>query len=94
MLSIENIEIRSLQDLLWQAAVAELKKEKEQHRIDYHTTRMFPDKKDAPDHNTWLKEMSEGVDVLAKKGVAVVEQKDDDGKTFLQPVSASHAEII
>ena len=55
-------------DLLWRAAVVELNKEKEQHRIDYHTTRMFPEKKDAPDHNTWLSEMSEGVDVLGRRG--------------------------
>ncbi len=55
-------------DLLWRAAVVELNKEKEQHRIDYHTTRLFPDKKDAPDHNTWLAEMSEGVDVLGRRG--------------------------
>ena len=48
----------------------ELNKEKEQHRIDYHTTRMYPDKKDAPDHKSWLAEMSEGVEVLGRRGGA------------------------
>lgn len=50
------------QDLLWKAAVVEMKKEKAQQKIDYHTTRMFPDVKDAPTHQTWLSEMSEGID--------------------------------
>ena len=66
--------------MLWRAAVAELKKEKEQHRIDYHTTRMFPEKKNAPDQKTWLDEMSEGVDVLVSKGTAVADKNNDDGK--------------
>ncbi len=40
---------------------------------------MFPDKKDAPDHKTWLSEMSEGVEVLGKRGGTLV-PAEDEGK--------------
>ena len=42
---------------------------------------MFPDKKNAPTVQTWLAEMSEGVEVLAKKGGSAVaaESKEDKG---------------
>ena len=46
---------------------------------------MFPDKKDAPDHNTWLSEMSEGVEVLGKRGGTSVPAEDEGkllGKRF------------
>jgi len=68
--------------LLWRAAIVELNKEKEQHRIDYHTTRMFPDRSNAPDEKSWLAEMSEGVEILAKKGgnLALAKKEIDEGK--------------
>ena len=49
------------QDLLWKAAMDELNKEKKQHKIDYHTTNMFPTSGAAPNEATWVKEMSEGM---------------------------------
>eukprot|EP00095_Tigriopus_kingsejongensis_P009193 maker-scaffold299_size217019-snap-gene-1.26 protein:Tk09193 transcript:maker-scaffold299_size217019-snap-gene-1.26-mRNA-1 annotation:"CG1785" len=60
------------QDLMWKAALVELKKEKEIHKIEYHTTRMFPKASEAPTQASWLKEMSEGIRELAEA------QKDED----------------
>ena len=59
------------QDLLWKAAVVELNKEKAIQKIEYHTTRMFPDAKNAPTEKTWLAETSEGI---------VGDDKDDEEK--------------
>ena len=42
----------------------ELNKEKKQHKIDYHTTNMFPSSGAAPNEETWAKEMSEGIKEL------------------------------
>ncbi len=49
------------QDLLRKAWVAEINKDAAQHKIDYHTTRMFPKASEAPTEQTWLKEMTEGI---------------------------------
>ena len=38
-----------------------MNKEKAVQRIEYHTTRMFPDKRNAPTQATYIKEMSEGI---------------------------------
>ena len=38
-----------------------MNKEKAVQRIEYHTTRMFPNKRDAPTQETYIKEMSEGI---------------------------------
>ena len=54
------------QDLLWKAAMVELNKEKEQHKIDFHTTDMFPKSSEAPNEKTWVAEMSEGIATLEK----------------------------
>merc|ERR1712051_134799 len=62
-----NPSYKDHQDLLWQAAMVELNKEKEQHRIDYHTTDMFPKTADAPNEQTWVAEMSEGIAALDNK---------------------------
>lgn len=72
-----NPSYKEHQDLIWQAALVEMKKEKEHLKIEYHTTRMFPSVKDAPTQETWIKEMSEGIKELqaAKKEE---EQEDDD----------------
>ena len=64
------------QDLLWKAAVVELNKEKEIQRVEYHTTRMFPDAKNAPTEQTWLEEMSEGI--LTTKDDEDDEEKQDE----------------
>ena len=50
--------------MLWKAAMVELNKEKKQHKIDYHTTNMFPSSGAAPNEDTWTKEMSEGIKEL------------------------------
>ena len=47
--------------------MVELNKEKEQHKIDYHTTDMFPKTADAPNEQTWVAEMSEGIAALDNK---------------------------
>ena len=38
-----------------------MNKEKAVQKIEYHTTRMFPSKRDAPTQETYIKEMSEGI---------------------------------
>merc|ERR1711881_364255 len=62
-----NPSYKDHQDLLWKAAMVELNKEKEQHKIDYHTTDMFPKSADAPNEQTWVAEMSEGIAKLDNK---------------------------
>ena len=64
--------------------MVELNKEKEQHRIDYHTTRMYPDKKDAPDHKSWLAEMSEGVEVLGRRGGAPLPGQEEGKNNYVE----------
>ena len=64
------------QDLLWKAAVVELNKEKAIQKIEYHTTRMFPDAKDAPTEQTWLAEMSEGIG----ENAAAEDSEDEEGE--------------
>jgi hypothetical protein len=49
---------------------------------------MFPDKKDAPSQKTWLDEMSEGVEVLAKRGAAAA-PVDPDETEGENPVASS-----
>ena len=38
-----------------------MNKEKAVQKIEYHTTRMFPDRKNAPTQESYIKEMSEGI---------------------------------
>ena len=59
--------------MLWKAAMDELNKEKKQHKIDFHTTNMFPKSGAAPAEETWLKEMSEGMNESAAN-----EEEDKD----------------
>ena len=51
--------------------MVELNKEKEQHKIDFHTTDMFPKSADAPNEKTWVAEMSEGIAALEKDQVNI-----------------------
>ena len=69
-----NPSYKDHQDLLWKATVVEMNKEKAQQKIDYHTTRMFPDAKQAPTVETFLSEMSEGIVVAGQN----VEKESDD----------------
>ena len=46
--------------------MVELNKERKQHKIEYHTTNMFPKAADAPTKETWIAEMSEGIGSLQK----------------------------
>ena len=41
-----------------------MNKEKAVQKIEYHTTRMFPDRKNAPTQESYIKEMSEGIKEL------------------------------
>merc|ERR1712018_394674 len=66
-----NPSYKDHQDLLWKAAMVELNKEKEQHKIDYHTTNMFPKSADAPNEKTWVAEMSEGIAALENNKVDI-----------------------
>jgi len=54
-----NPSFKDHQDLLFKATLVELRKEKAQHNVDYHTTRMFP--KRPPTEEERAKEMTEGL---------------------------------
>ena len=73
-----NYSYKEHQDLLWKAAMVELNKEKKQHKIDFHTTNKFPTAKDAPTEETWVNEMSEGMNQLAPNTDV---DNDTDSKT-------------
>ena len=86
---INDYSYKDHQDLLWKAAMVELNKEKEQHRIDYHTTDMFPKAGNAPGESTWIAEMSEGIAALEKEDASMEankegpwEEHDEDVKTI------------
>lgn len=79
-----NPTLKDHQDLLWKAAVVEMNKERKERKIEYHTDRMFPDRKDAPTAKTWIKEMSEGIPELDKDAA----QPDDEE----EPIEGSDAE--
>ena len=86
---INDYSYKDHQDLLWKAAMVELNKEKEQHRIDYHTTNMFPKAGNAPGESTWIAEMSEGIAALEKEDASMEankegpwEEHDEDVKTI------------
>ena len=61
-----NPSLKDHQDLLWKAAIVEINKDKAEHKIEYHTTRMFPTADKFPTKESWIKEMSEGVPGLDK----------------------------
>merc|ERR1711860_311518 len=55
-----------------------LRKEKEKHRIDFHTTKMMPDKNNRPTRESWSKEMSMGIPALQKVEKKHPEDEDKD----------------
>merc|ERR1711862_638677 len=63
-------------DLLWKAAIVEINKDKAEHKIEYHTTRMFPKVDEATIKKNWIKEMSEGVPELDKSMNNETEEND------------------
>merc|ERR1711997_789299 len=70
-----NPSLKDHQDLLWKAAIVEINKDKAEHKIEYHTTRMFPTADKAPTKESWIKEMSEGIPKLDKD---MVEETEDN----------------
>merc|ERR1719510_633215 len=72
-----NPSYKDHQDLLWKAAMVELNKEKEQHKIDFHTTDMFPKSSEAPNEKTWVAEMSEGIATLQKDQGNIEDVEDE-----------------
>ena len=71
-----NPSLKDHQDILWKAAVVEMQKERADRKIEYHTTRMFPDVKNAPTKESIFAEMSEGIPSLDKN--AAKKDSDDD----------------
>ena len=59
-----NPSLKDHQDLLWKAAIVEINKEKAEHKIEYHTTRMFPSIENAPTKESIRKELIEGIPAL------------------------------
>eukprot|EP00088_Acartia_fossae_P053849 TRINITY_DN614_c0_g1_i1.p1 TRINITY_DN614_c0_g1~~TRINITY_DN614_c0_g1_i1.p1 ORF type:complete len:505 (+),score=184.75 TRINITY_DN614_c0_g1_i1:52-1566(+) len=70
-----NPALADHQDILWKAAMVEIDKEKEQLRIERLTTGMFPKKSDAPNEETYFKEMAVGIPEL---GGEQPEDSDED----------------
>jgi len=60
-----NPNLKDHQELLWKATVVEIEKEKELQKIERATTEMFPNRKGAPNEQTYMQEMSEGIKELA-----------------------------
>ncbi len=56
-----NPSYQDHQELLYRAWQAEVNKDRRQHKLDYHTTRMFVKAKKGAIEATWMKEMSEGL---------------------------------
>merc|ERR1712168_21922 len=84
-----NPSLKDHQDLLWKAAIVEINKYKAEHKIEYHTTRMFPTMDKFPTKQDYIKEMSEGVPGLDKdltketpENEIVEEEEDDEPKMF------------
>jgi len=67
------------QDLLWKATIVEIQKEKEQQKVERATTAMFPEKRQAPNENTYMKEMSEGIKELNENNDEESDESDDEG---------------
>jgi len=71
-----NPSLADHRDVLWKAALVEMKKEKEEGRIERTTTAMFPSKAEAPTQKSYLQEMSEGILELGGK----VEEEEEEGE--------------
>lgn len=56
-----NPSLQDHQELLWKAAMVEIDKEKEHQRIERLTTGMFPSRDKAPNAESKMKELSEGI---------------------------------
>merc|ERR1739844_206708 len=50
-----NPSLKDHQDLLWKAAIVEINKDKAEHKIEYHTTKMFSKLDQATIKRTGLK---------------------------------------
>jgi len=80
-----NPSLKDHQDLLWKAAIVEINKDKAEHKIEYHTTKMFSKLDQATIKKNWIEEMSEGVPKLDKsmaeeteENVVIEEEEDED----------------
>ena len=80
-----NPSLKDHQDLLWKAAVVEMNKERADRKIEYHTTRMFPDRKDAPTAKSWVKEMSEGIPELDENAAQPDEEEPQGNFSIMIP---------
>jgi len=84
-----NPSLAEHQDLLWQAAMVEINKEKEQQRIERQTTGMFPSRAEAPTKQSELQEMSEGIVELAGEKKEEEEAAGEGEQEVVQVVVAS-----
>jgi len=72
-----NPALKDHQDLLLEATLIQMEKEKEEKRVERATTGMFPNKADAPTEKSYLQEMSEGIAELGGK----VDEEEEEEKT-------------
>ena len=74
-----NPSLSDHRDLLWRAAEVEVKKEKAERKIDFHTTKMFP--KNYNREKVWMEEMAEGINDRGQdEGHGDDDDDDDDVK--------------
>ena len=74
-----NPSLKDHQDLMWKAAMVEMNKEKEQKKVEFHTTRLF---RNAPVdlERTKLEEMSQGIHELNGAKDEESDKEVDDGE--------------
>jgi len=78
-----NPALSDHQDVMWQAALVEITKEKERLKVERQTTGMFPTKNNAPTEASMLQEMAEGIPELGGK-----DNGDDSGQDDNEDVKA------
>jgi len=71
-----NPTLEDHQDILWKAAYAEMKKEKEERRLNLSLTAMFPTKADAPTQKSYMEEMSVGIPEIGGKEEEIDEENE------------------
>ena len=79
--------------MLWKAAMVELKKEKEQRKIDHHTTNMFPKSGEGPTEKTWLTEMSEGIHTSVENRGGEGELEDEEPRSENEDDKSKHNKL-
>jgi len=79
-----NPSLQDHQELLWKAAMVEIDKEKEHQRIERLTTGMFPSRDKAPNAESKMKELSEGIVELGD------EAEEDENEEEIEKIATGN----